>query len=197
MDDGAEVPSDTDDNDGNVRNNGRADVSVKTEKGPDLPSYSSNVVHQNFPYICETYKNPETRLDVVLLMIDLPGGAHSITPELNTEGTAVTIKYSWPKTMYDVNDLFKNFVAAGDFAIIHPKVLAVGNALEKCRANIDSAPEGAILITLPIKVQTGLNTWSKFGIVRKDGMQVVMFEFMGYVKDYHKTKQNAMIVFNK
>lgn len=163
----------------------------ETDKGSDLQSHSSTTVHQNYPYICETYKNPETRLDVVLLMVNLPGGA------LNTEGTVVTIKYNWPKAMYNVNDLFKNFVAAGDFAIIHPKVLAVGNALEKCRASIDSAPEGAIVITLPMKVQTGLNTWSKFGISRNDGTQIVMMEFMGYVKDYHKTKEDAKIVFNK
>ena len=58
-------------------------------------------------------------MDVVLLMVNMPGGAHNIKPEINTEGTVVTIKYTWARAVYDVNDLFKTFIANGDFTSHH------------------------------------------------------------------------------
>ncbi len=98
---------------------------------------------------------------------------------------------------YNIKNLFSKFVAANELTMHHPKVLAVENALEKCRPRIDIAPESTMTIKLPIKVQTAPETWKKNGITRNDGMQIVMVEFVGYVKDYHKKKLHSAIVFDK
>lgn len=164
---------------------------------PNLLKASVQLDHFNFPFICETYKDPLTRMDVVLLMVNLPGGAQNTGVELNSEGTVVTFKYQWAKAWYDVKELFKKFIAAKETTIVHPMVGAVENALEKCRSHIDSAPEAKMVITLPIKVQTDPFTWKKNGISRPDGMQIVMIEFVGFIKQYHKIKENSTFAFDR
>lgn len=195
--------ADFDDADGNEelsppkhRNTGG--VSSMKNDGPSTLELSTvNIEQQNFPTICETYKDPITRMDVVLVMVNLPGGAQNVAMELDSEGTVVTFKYSWAKAWYNVKDLFKKFIDANETTLVHPMVLAVETAMEKCRSRIDEPPEGKMTITLPFKVQTDPFTWKKNGIVRKDGMQIVMVEFVGYVKEYHKVKINSMFVFDK
>lgn len=170
---------------------------TKSDGSSTLQLTSVKIDQRNFPTICETYKDPVTRMDIVLVMVNLPGGAQNVVMELNVEGTVVTFKYNWAKAWYDVKDLFKKFVDEHQTTMVHPMVMAVENALEKCRSRMDEPPEGVMTITLPIKVQTDPYTWKKNGIVRKDGMQIVMVEFVGYMKEYHKVKESSVFVFDK
>lgn len=188
-------------NDEKRQKSDRADgAKASDEKKDAIDSPSKPVVqldHQNFPFVCETYKDPSSRMDVVLVMVNLPGGAQNVQIELNNDGTILTMTYNWAKAWYNATNLFSKFVTAKELTMHHPKVLAVENALEKCRLRMDSAPESTMTIKLPIKVQTAPETWKKNGIARDDGMQIVMVEFIGYVKDYHKMKLHAAVVFDK
>lgn len=195
-----EPMDDKEENDGENRQQDQVGGDESGTSSDSLPSLLQPAVqldHHNFPFVCEMYKDPVTRLDVVLIMVNLPGGAQNVGVELNNDGTVVTIKYNWAKAWYNVKDLFKKFVAAKETTMVHPMVLAVEEALEKCRSHIDSAPESTMVIKLPMKVQTDPFTWKKNGIAREDGMQIVMVEFVGYVKEYHKVKENAIVVFDK
>lgn len=184
---------------------GDAKFERENEESPNDGSSSSTVpsgsvesiVHQNYPCLCEIYKDPDTQMDMVLLVMCVPGGAQNVTIDLNHDGTAAIIKYNWSKVMFNVEDLFKKFVAAKEMTLHHPKVSCVKSGLEKCRFRIDAAPETTTTINLPIKVQTASNTWKRHGVARDDGSQVIIVEFLGYVKEYHKKMSDSCIIFNK
>lgn len=161
-----------------------------------LPSVGS-IIHSNYPYLCEIYKDPENQMDKVLVAVSMPGGAHNIKMELNNDGTAVIWKYSWARIMYDMNDMFKKEIIGGQITSYHPKVLCFKNGLERRRHRIDADPHATITITLPIKVQTGEGTWKKSGALRADGSQVVTADFFGFVKDYNKKIADENVVFDQ
>ena len=62
---------------------------------------------------------------------------------------------------------------------------ALRNGLEKCRKRNDETPDGTLTVSLPIKVQTGGDTWSMSGVKRKNGTQILIAEFTGYVCGYN------------
>src|ERR1700755_2596389 len=68
---------------------------------------SDKTLHQNYPVIAREFICPETETEKVLLVVSLPGGAQNLKIELQDDGFWVLIKYYWPKTMFDVQDLFK------------------------------------------------------------------------------------------
>lgn len=54
------------------------------------------------------------------MVVTLPGGAQNLNVELQDDGYWVLIEYSWPKTMFNVKDLFKYQLDAGQFQVYHP-----------------------------------------------------------------------------
>lgn len=175
---------------------GQPSTSVPCTSNTYSPSISTNITHLNYPYLCEIYKDPENQLDKVLLAVNVPGGAQNVKLELNTEGTAVTLKYNWAKIMYDMDDMFKTAIASKKITSYHPKILSLKGGLEKRRPRIDVAPESIITINLPIRVQTGADSWTKSGAMREDGSQVVMGDFSGFVKEYQSKISDANVIFD-
>lgn len=155
------------------------------------------IIHSNYPYLCETYKDLSNQMDKVLLSISVPGGAKHVKMMLNNDGTAVTVKYDWPKIMYNMDDMFSKAVAAKQMNLTDPKVACFKNGLEKRRPRIDAVPQTSIIVNLPIKVQTGENNWTKTGAVRVDGSQIVTGDFSGFIKEYNKKLSEADIVFDQ
>lgn len=145
--------------------------------------------------LCETYKDPDNGLDMVHLVVLLPGGAKDPKLELNKDGTEVLIKYSWPKTMFTMEDLFQRPLAQKTVKIHHPSILSLKNGLEKARERIDVAPTSEIRICLPIKVQTGIQNYKISGATRNDGSQIIVANFTGYVKDYNKRMADSSVKF--
>lgn len=150
----------------------------------DSPLGFINAHHRNYPVICEMYKDPETELDKVALVLTLPAGAQNVTLETSDGGDTVTIKYKWVQAMYNMRDLFSKMIAAKQITSYHPRVLCIKKGLEKSRKRMDAAPEGMVRIMLPIRVQTSAETWSYNPVKRDDGTLILMADFTGYVKEY-------------
>lgn len=148
---------------------------------------TTSIVHSNYPYVCEIYKNLENQMDMVILVVCVPSGAQDVKMELNDEGVTATIKYKWSKVICNMEDLFKKPLATNQVTVDHPKILSINAALQNLTNGIDNVPESEIQVRLPIKVQTAPETWTKRGVSRDDGSQIVVAEFLGYVKGY-KTK---------
>lgn len=157
----------------------------------EIVSGFAGVIHRNYPIVCEMFIDPETASDKVALVVSLPAAAQNVTIEVSDNGEAASIKYFWPSAMYEMGVLFGKMLAKKELDLYHPRVLCIKNGLEKCRKRNDEAPEAAIKVVFPIKVQTGGESWSMSGVKKADGTQVLMAEFTGYVKDYNIKTRNV------
>lgn len=151
----------------------------------DITPGFGGIFHKNYPILCESYKDPETANEKVALVVSLPAGAQNVTIELSDNGDTATVKYFWASTMYDMAELYGKMLAKKQIDLHHPRILCIKNGLEKCRKRNDEAPEAAIKVNFPIKVQTGGDSWSMSGVKKQDGTQVLMADFSGFVNDYH------------
>lgn len=161
--------------------NGVENVEKEAE---DLTSGFNNIFFRNYPVICEVYKDPQSELDKVSLVLTLPAGAQNVTIEITDGGDTATIKFKWIQSMYNMRDLFGKMIAAKQITIHHPRILCIKNGLEKYRKRMDLAPEATVKIMLPIKVQTSADSWSYNPLKRDDGTLILLADFTGYVKVY-------------
>lgn len=171
--------------------------SVENELNDELGSNDEKPqimqTRSDYPTLCEVYTDPENLTEKVQLAVALPGGVSNVRVELDELGTKCEIKYAWPKTMFQMDDMFKGPIRSKKITSYHPKILALKLGLQKFRDRVDSVPEGKIEVPLPIQVQTGPQSWSKYGIIRDDGTHVIVAEFSGCVKaQYMKVSDSAV-----
>ncbi len=157
---------------------------------------SSIHTHQNYPILCNVYKDPENQFEKVVLIVMLPGGAKSARIELSEDGLVAFVKYSWSSTMYTMNDLFKKQLDSQQITAHHPKILCIQDALENVRQRRDMCPESVIKVNLPIQVQTAIDSWTKGGLKRPDGTDIAYAEFKGFIKEYNKTLNDTQLVYD-
>lgn len=154
----------------------------KTSRGSqfhrkDTVLNTSRVSHCNYPAIAVTYKDLENGHDKVVMMVSLPGGAKNVRIHLDDSGSFAVIKYCWSETMYDMEKLFENHLAANQFNANHPLVLCIKNVLEKVRERSDTAPEAFNRVRLPVKVDTSKDSWTTEEVKHEDGTQIMIADF--------------------
>ncbi|KAJ6642726.1 hypothetical protein Bhyg_07680 [Pseudolycoriella hygida] len=142
--------------------------------------------YDNYPILCSSFKDPDTQLDKVVLAVSLPRGVRRVMIDVSDEGMSAKVKYKWPKTLHHMDDLFASKLLEKDMHIYHPMISASNNMLENVRSRIDTSPESAITIPLPIKVQSTVESTVTWGINRVVGTKIVVAVFTGYVKIYSK-----------
>lgn len=160
-----------------------------------VTSAVQQISHQNYPIVCEVYQDPDNQCEKLSLVVSLPAGASNVKVETTDDGETAIVKYQWSKTMIDMGDLYQKLLANRQIGLHHPRILSIKNGLGKNRQRID-APDGLMKITLPIKVQTGIDSWSKFGVKRDDGTQILVVDFTGFVKSTNKKTTDAAVVFD-
>lgn len=153
-------------------------------------------VHLNYPTIIKIYTCPETHTEKVLVVASLPGGVQGVKVELHEDGVGVSIKYSWPKPMYNVDDLFRKKLQIPGFNEYHPMILGFQSGLEQVRKKIDLAPEGLVRLVLPRKVQTAIVSWEKWGAKREDGSHIILAVFSCFTKDYVKRVSDQCVLYD-
>ncbi len=172
------------------------DVSESLRAGPSNISgqtkYSVKSEHINPPIVVTTYKDPETKLQKVLIVVSLPLGSTKVQFEVNDSGKSCFFKFCWPDLIYDSTKIFKQEVEAGTITTYHPKILAFEDALEKARANIEDKPQSILSIKLPIEVKTERNT---FKIEKKtvETNSVYQIELESYQKPYEVKSSEKFI----
>lgn len=173
-----------------------AETPRASTSGFDASLTGDTSTHQNYPIIIKQFTCPETETEKVLLVATLPGGAQNLKVELHDDGVGVSIKYFWPKIMYNVDDLFRKKLRMPGFHQYHPMILCFKNELAQVRKKIDVAPDGIIKVVLPVQVQTAIGSWEKWGEKREDGSQVVLASFSCFIKDYVKKVADESVVFD-
>lgn len=129
--------------------------------------------------MCKAYTDSVTDSENILLDVSMPGGLQNVNIELVDDGQAALIKYSWPKPMYDIVDLFQAQLDREELTIHHPMILCFKTGLQETRKRIDSAPTAFFKVTLPINVQ------------------VVPGNFTGLAKDYVVTETDEIVNFGR
>lgn len=66
-----------------------------------------------------------------------------------------------------MQELFIKMLAQRQINAHHPRILSVKNGLEKCRKRDDDIPDGAVVVDLTMRVQTGGEWWSMAGSEKK------------------------------
>lgn len=178
---------------GNVPND---ECVKKSGRNEAIESGFSKISHHNYPVVCETYKNPGDQCDKVTAMIIMPGGTQNVSVNISEDDLSANIKYKWSKTMYDMEDVYSKMLAANTITLHHPRILAINTGLTKYRSRIDEAPESCIKIDFPIKVQTSAGSWSKFGVRRGDGTQIMVLDLTGFVKSYNTKISDSVVEFD-
>lgn len=146
--------------------------------------------------LLEVFLDPEDMREKVAVVVALPGGATSVRAELNDDGLSFVIKYCWPKPLYHMEDLFKGPIREKQLMSYHPKILALKLALRK-HCPVDSVPEGKIHVALPIPVQTGNESWTKYGVTREDGSHILVAEFTGLAKQKNLKLSDFVVGYEK
>lgn len=167
----------------------------KQEDYKHVMKNEQELIIKQYPYVCGTFKNAEDEVDMVFVGISIPGGAKNVRFDLETNGLIVHVKFDWPATMYDAKDMFKKELANG-VQLYHPMVLSFKNELQNVREMIDLAPTTEFTISLPMKVETSPNSWTKEGITREDGTLVIKATFRGFVKNYNKKALDNTVTFS-
>lgn len=179
----------------NLRHDPEIIIDVDAHNSSAVAGCITNI-HQNYPILCNVYKDPENQFENVVLAVSLPGGAYEPRVELSADGMIALIKYGWPNSMFNIEDIFKKELDSNRINEFHPKILSFKNALEHVRDRVDARPEGLIKVNLPIKVQTAVDTWSKGGLKREDGTYVAFAQFKGFIKEYNKKSNEYKLIFN-
>lgn len=157
---------------------------------------TTTIVHENYPVVTEKYFSADNLFERVVVMVSLPGGASNVQIDLNDDGSCMLVKYVWPNASYAMDNLYQKKLQNKSISLQDPQVLAIERGLSKIRSTVDSAPASKIVINLPIKVQTEPSTWTKNGIMRTDGTQLIMADFKGHCKSYNKKVNDANVQFD-
>lgn len=151
----------------------------------------------NYPAMLEVYKNPKNSNSNVHLAVVLPSGSTNAILKLSPEGDSVTIKFQWSKTLFNMDELFRKQLQSKELTLCYPRVTSFLDGLSKCRIKIDDAPECAMHIKLPIKVQVSPESWNKWGLQSTDGSTIIAANFQGIVTNYMVTSAEEKVDFLK
>lgn len=176
------------------------DPEASTSRGSTSVTAGMPLQHQNasqvlsvprirfnkYPVIVEQYTHPDTHYPMILVDLNMPSGSTGFQVLLNDEGTTMTVKFKWGKTMFDKDLLFNKELNQQHYQHFHPKLLAHENGLRKVRATASEEPEGSIEVDLPVKVLTDPSSWWFVGKKRNDGTVVVEAEFQCKADAYHQ-----------
>lgn len=157
----------------------------------------SKLTFTNYPVLCETFADPVTLNQKVIMVVNLPAGSTHTDIELSDDGSSAIVKCSWSNTIFKMEELFRSQLAAKTLDLLHPKIMCLKNGLAKSRRRIDAIPDTFIKVELPLKVQTAATSWSHFGVKREDGTLVVVAEFEGFVKEYTKKLSDSTVKFDQ
>lgn len=106
-------------------------------------------------------------------------GSRNVEFTLSEDGLKVNVNYTWPSDIYHPEELFENELKSQAISLNDPKIHALRDHLLQLGITENSKPRGQITITLPIRVQREVNTWSWKGI-KKGDTKMVILEFRGY-----------------
>lgn len=136
----------------------------------------------NPPVVVWKFTNHETKTDHVYVAVSILSGTSGINSvTIAEDGMNVTLTYNWPSTIFKPDELFADEIYHTDpkqkIAANHPKIHSMISHLLENGITNNSAPKGAINLTLPCRVQREIGSWKSKAVKKSDGTKIVLLEF--------------------
>jgi len=171
------------------------------EEGEDEDDSDTAITHVNQPVQTVVFREPQSRIEKVLILAALPGGVSDASFSLDGIGPGTRtgkITYRWPYTLIDYERIFSEEIENRFMTKEHPKVEALKQELEKKRNNIDSVPEAIVKIDLPIPVQTDKKSISIKGkTIGNGGTTILEVELTAFQSLYTVSDRDQKAVFSR
>lgn len=171
------------------------------EEGEEGDDSDAAIIHVNQPVQTVVFREPQSRVEKVLILAALPGGVTDASFSLDGIGPGTRtgkITYRWPYTLIDYDRIFSEEIENRFMTKEHPKVEALKQELENKRNNIDSPPEAFLKIDLPIPVQTDKKSISIPGKRIGDGGTTILeVELTAFQSLYTMSDRDQKAVFSR
>lgn len=155
---------------------------------PEKRSRSSSLPEVSFDkpaILCNTFVEPTTMEEKVVLSILLAPEVKKISFDIEgEEEQEFVIKLGWPEPMFNIDKMISRPNGTKIFDPVHPKVVALQQALQGARSHISEVPVTTISVKLPVKVNANETTWKKTVNQLQSGSKVIIFEFISTRNDY-------------
>jgi hypothetical protein len=146
------------------------------------------------------YIDHEEKCTKVFVAIPMISEVSDIKFELAENGQQVTIEYPWPTAIFRALELFEDDIKSQNtltkIDATHPKIHSYTSELLNMGITENSNPKGAIIVQLPIKVQTDIGSWKKRAIKKENGTKIAFLEFKGFQQQQIINEADTTISFN-
>lgn len=146
------------------------------------------------PIITSKYTDPDTKIEMAIVIFPLYPDIKNIEFELVEEGDDqfLLVKFGWPENMHNSKTMFSK---GGKMTLsnLHPKVMAVEKALKSIRQNIEDVPVGITKIHLAEKVKNEPKLWEKEYIKQDSGSVSVFISLPLAGDDYATSNMERML----
>jgi len=171
------------------------------EEGEDEDDSDTSIIHVNQPVQTVVFREPQSRVEKVLILAALPGGVTDASFSLDGIGPGTRtgkITYRWPYTLFDYERIFFEEIENRFMTKEHQKVEALQQELEKKRNNIDSLPEAFDKIDLPIPIQTNKKSISIKGKrIGEGGTTILEVELTAFQSLYTVSDRDQKALFSR
>ena len=185
-----------------VRGPSRTSVSSISAKDPntDVAEEEPDVRcarFSNMPYIVGMSVDLDNDVENVDMALTLPVGAEpeEVQCTESPNGLDAVISFDWPKSLYDIEELYDEEVKAHER--IDSTIQSLKEELKYRRSQVGIAPRAQIIIPLPTPVQTDYVTWVRKGKRGRDGAVIIKAKFRAHRKAYNIDDGKRAIKFPK
>lgn len=155
----------------------------------------TNTEFVNPPSLSWVYTDLDLKCTFVNVVLPIISGSKDIHFNISEDGMQVVINYSWSPFIYIPKELFAHEIN-NEILATHPKIHSLSMQLLESGITEKSIPRGKIIVTLPIKVQREVGSWTKKTESKSDGTKIVFLQFKGYQEKQIIKDADTSLVFD-
>lgn len=158
----------------------------------------SIVEYVNPPVTAWVYTDIEQKCKFVNVATPIISGTKDLNFKISDDGMKVTINFSWPVAIYQPKELFSNEInddPLKGIPVTHPKIHTLSTQLLAEGISEKSIPRGKMIVSLPIKVQREVGSWTKKAVTKPDGTRIVLLQFKGYQENLIINDADTRLIF--
>lgn len=148
----------------------------------------------DIPHMTWVYTDHDKKCDIVCVAIAAISGSTDISFGISEDGMTVFVYYTWPTPLFSPKELFKKKLV-GNVTMDHPEIYSFASRLTELEWSEKSKPKGVITVSLPVKVQREVDTWTREGI-KCDNTNIILLKFKAFQKKLAIEDADTSITFS-
>lgn len=142
------------------------------------------------------YTDIQQKCTFVNVALPVFSGSQDITFSIHEDGMKVSIHFSWTQELYVPEQLLAHEIyAINGISLNHPMVHSLATHLLDSGYTEKSIPRSKITITLPLKVQRDVGTWTKYALTTERGSKIILLKFKGYQENQIIKDADTSLIF--